>query len=120
MAYAFPYKVSRNTQAAYATSNVMKNSAGEQPRKTRADDFEWEKNLTPPPLRFFAALTLSRIFHRIDPQDSLLWKDRDMLMDLYPDDIPLKFSVPLIKVLHSRLLLSRYNQNILNAFLLNP
>lgn len=101
MPYCFPYVVSQNTRKAYATSDVMKNSVAEQSRKIRADDFEWEKDLTPAPLRYYAALELSRIFHRINPLNTILRKDRDMLMDLYRHDIPLIYSVPLIKVVIS-------------------
>ncbi|XP_072941056.1 dynein regulatory complex subunit 5-like [Epargyreus clarus] len=92
-----PYVVSLNTRAAYATSPFMIASAGEAPRKIVAEDFEWDDNFMPAPLTYFAALALSRIFHRINPLHRILQKDVDMLMDLYPADIPLKYSVPCIK-----------------------
>lgn len=93
-----PYVVNLNTREAYATSDIMKTSPGEAPRKVVAEDFEWDDDFTPAPLTYFAALTLSRVFHRINPLKHILQKDVDMLMDLYPADIPLKASVPHIKV----------------------
>ncbi|XP_053615684.1 dynein regulatory complex subunit 5-like [Plodia interpunctella] len=92
-----PYVVSSNTREAYRTTNVMKNSVAELPRKILAEDFEWDDDLTPAPLTYFAALTLSKVFHRINPLHRILQKDVDMLMDLYPATIPLKYSVPHIK-----------------------
>ncbi|XP_047529880.1 dynein regulatory complex subunit 5 [Vanessa atalanta] len=92
-----PYVVSSNTRKAYSTSELMKASPGEASRKINAEDFEWDDELTPAPLTYFAALALSRIFHRLNPLRKILQKDIDMLMDLYPADIPLKFSVPCIK-----------------------
>lgn len=94
-----PYIVSSNTKKAYATSEVMKTSTGEASRKIFAEDFEWDDNFTPAPLTYFAALALSRIFQRINPIHKILQKDVDMLMDLFPADIPLKYSVPYIKVI---------------------
>ncbi|XP_063616546.1 dynein regulatory complex subunit 5 [Cydia splendana] len=92
-----PYVISTNTREAYMTSKTMKNSVGEGARKVIAEDFEWDDGFTPPPLTYFAALELSRIFHRINPLHSVLQKDVDMLMDLFPANIPLRCSVPLIK-----------------------
>ncbi|KAM3967527.1 dynein regulatory complex subunit 5 [Aphomia sociella] len=92
-----PYLVSLSTREAYATSAVMKNSVAEAPRKIVAEDFEWDDEITPAPLTYYAALALSRIFHRINPLRKILQKDVDVLMDLYPADIPLKYSVRYIK-----------------------
>ncbi|XP_075976153.1 dynein regulatory complex subunit 5-like isoform X2 [Anticarsia gemmatalis] len=92
-----PYLVSLNAREAYATSTVMKTSTGEATRKILAEDFEWDDDVTPAPLTYFAALALSRIFHRLNPLKLVLQKDIDMLMDLFPADIPLKYSVPYIK-----------------------
>lgn len=94
-----PYLVSLNTREAYATTVAMKSSLGEAPRKIIAEDFEWDDNVTPPPLTFCAALVLSRMFHMLNPLEKILQKDIDILMDLYPSDIPLKYSVPSIKVI---------------------
>lgn len=94
-----PYVVSLNTRHAYSTTNVMKNSVAELERKIVAEDFEWDDDFTPAPLTYFAALALSRVFHRINPLKRVLQKDVDMLMDLYPADIPLKYSVPFIRVI---------------------
>lgn len=93
-----PYVISLNTREAYRTAPIMVASTGEAPRKIVAEDFEWDDNLTPAPLTYFAALALSRVFHKINPLQRILQKDINMLMDLYPADIPLKFSVPYIKV----------------------
>lgn len=93
-----PYVVSLNTREAYSTWQTMKSSPGEAPRKIVAEDFEWDDDFTPAPLTFFAALSLSRVFHRINPLRKILQKDVDILMDLYLADIPLKYSVPYIKV----------------------
>lgn len=93
-----PYVVPTNPRDAYATTNTMKTSLGEAARKIRADDFEWDEDFTPAPLTYFATLQLSRMFERINPLGRILQKDNDMLMDLYPDNIPLKYSVPCIKV----------------------
>ncbi|KAG7310536.1 hypothetical protein JYU34_003321 [Plutella xylostella] len=95
-----PYVVSSNTREAYATSSLMKESLGEASRRVRAEDFEWEEAVTPPPLSYLAVVALSQMFERLNPLDSILQKDRDLLMDLYPDSIPLKFSVPLIEDEH--------------------
>ncbi|XP_026759275.2 uncharacterized protein LOC113518507 [Galleria mellonella] len=92
-----PYLVSQNVRETYATSAAMKNSIAEVPRKIVAEDFEWDDDLTPAPLAYYAALVLSRIFHRINPLKQILQKDIDILMDLYPADIPLKYSVRYIK-----------------------
>ncbi|XP_004930096.1 dynein regulatory complex subunit 5 [Bombyx mori] len=92
-----PYLVSQNTREAYATSHEMKTSIAEAKRKIVAEDFEWDDGLTPAPLSYFAALSLSRAFHIINPLNKILQKDVDILMDLYPADIPLKCSVPLIQ-----------------------
>ncbi|KOB76803.1 T-complex-associated testis-expressed protein 1 [Operophtera brumata] len=92
-----PYLVSANTRQAYTTSGLMGLSAGEATRKIVAEDFEWDDGFTPAPLSYFAALALSRIFHRINPLHKILQKEVNMLMDLYPADIPLKYSVPFIK-----------------------
>ncbi|XP_061709075.1 dynein regulatory complex subunit 5 [Cydia pomonella] len=92
-----PYVISTNTREAYKTSETMKNSLGEATRKVMAEDFEWDDGLTPPPLTYFAALHLSRIFHRINPLHKVLQKDVNMLMDLFPANIPLRCSVPLIR-----------------------
>ena len=83
---------------AYTPPVVMTNSAGEGSRKIRSEDFDWDTTLTPPPLTFCAALVLSRIFTTINPLQRILQKDIDILMDLYPADIPLKYSVTFIKV----------------------
>lgn len=93
-----PYVVSLNTRNAYATSKIMKESLAEGSRKILAEDFEWDDDLTPAPLTYFAALALSRIFSRINPLNLILQKDRDILMDLYPADTPLRFTVPNIEV----------------------
>lgn len=93
-----PYQVPKNTRNAYLTSNIMKASLNEVNRKIIAEDFEWDDNFTPAPLTYFAALVLSRIFHRINPLNKILQKDVDILMDLYPASIPLRNSVPLIRV----------------------
>ena len=93
-----PYLVSTNTRKAYETPATMSESAAEMPRKIRAEDFEWDTNFTPQPLTFYAALALSRMFDRLNPLEKILQKDVDILMDLFPFDIPLKFSVPHIKV----------------------
>lgn len=93
-----PYVVSLNTRNSYATPAAMKNSITEAERKIVAEDFEWDDDVTPAPLTYFAALSLSRVFHRINPLKRILQKDIDMLMDLYPADIPLSYSVPCIKV----------------------
>lgn len=93
-----PYVVSLNALEAFATSTVMKNSPAETNRKVVAENFEWDDNFTPAPLTYYAALALSRHFEKINPLHSILQKDVDILMDLYPTDIPLKFSVPLIEV----------------------
>jgi hypothetical protein len=79
----------------------MKNCLSEISRKTINEDFEWDDDVTPAPLTYFAALALSKIFHRINPLHSILQKDVDILMDLYPVDIPLKYSVPRIKVYYA-------------------
>ncbi|XP_068626983.1 uncharacterized protein [Battus philenor] len=92
-----PYVVSTNTRNAYRTSQFMQESTGEATRKIVAENFEWDDNFSPAPLTYHAALSLSKIFHRINPLNVILRKDRDILMDLYPADVPLKFSVPLIK-----------------------
>ncbi|XP_028178253.1 dynein regulatory complex subunit 5 [Ostrinia nubilalis] len=92
-----PYVVSKNTREAYATAPLMKTSVSEVDRKIVAENFEWDDDLTPAPLTYFAALALSRVFHRINPLKRILQKDVDMLMDLYPADIPLKSCVPHIK-----------------------
>ncbi|KAG6462328.1 hypothetical protein O3G_MSEX013193 [Manduca sexta] len=92
-----PYVVSLNCREAYATSAFMQASAGEMSRKIIAEDFEWDNGVTPAPLTFFAALELSKIFHRLNPLHKILQKDVDILMDLFPADIPLKFTVPHIK-----------------------
>lgn len=93
-----PYVVSQNTKEAYSTSAVMRASAAEADRKIVAEDFEWDEGFTPAPLTYFAAIALSKIFHRINPLQKILQIDRDILMDLYPANIPLKFTVPFIKV----------------------
>ncbi|RVE48149.1 hypothetical protein evm_007209 [Chilo suppressalis] len=92
-----PYIVPQNTQQAYVTTNVMKNSLAEANRKIVAENFQWDDDVTPAPLTYFSALALSRAFHKINPLHKILQKDVDMLMDLYPADIPLKCSVPYIK-----------------------
>lgn len=93
-----PYVVSLNSRETYTTSKLMKISSAETTRKVLAEDFEWDDNFTPAPLTYFAAIALSKVFHRIDPLHKILQKDVDILMDLYPADIPLKYSVPLIRV----------------------
>lgn len=93
-----PYVVPVSTRKAYSTSNVMKTSLGEADRQIVAENFEWDDNFTPAPLTYYAAIALSKIFHRINPLQKILQKDRDILMDLYPANIPLKFTVPYIKV----------------------
>lgn len=93
-----PYVVSTNTRNAYATAPLLHASVGETGRKLVPENFEWDDGFTPAPLTFYAALTLSRIFHRINPLRRILQKDIDILMDLYPATIPLKFSVRYIKV----------------------
>ncbi|XP_034830801.1 dynein regulatory complex subunit 5-like isoform X2 [Maniola hyperantus] len=92
-----PYVVPVSTRKAYSTSNVMKTSLGEADRQIVAENFEWDDNFTPAPLTYYAAIALSKIFHRINPLQKILQKDRDILMDLYPANIPLKFTVPYIK-----------------------
>ncbi|XP_023944635.2 uncharacterized protein LOC112050576 [Bicyclus anynana] len=92
-----PYVVPANTREAYTTSATMKASLGEADRKIVAEDFEWDDNFTPAPLTYLAAIALSKIFHRLNPLRRILQKDRDILMDLYPATIPLKFTVPCIK-----------------------
>ncbi|XP_050666692.1 dynein regulatory complex subunit 5 isoform X2 [Leptidea sinapis] len=92
-----PYVVSTNTRRAYSTSPFMKSSQPEAERKIVAEDFEWDDNVTPAPLTYFAALELSRNFHRINPLNDILQKDINMLMDLYPANIPLRDCVPSIK-----------------------
>ncbi|CAH4031272.1 dynein regulatory complex subunit 5 [Pieris brassicae] len=92
-----PYVVSSNTRNAYATAPLLHTSLGESGRKLVPEDFEWDDGFTPAPLTFYAALALSRIFHRINPLHRILQKDIDILMDLYPATIPLKFSVRYIK-----------------------
>ncbi|XP_049875578.1 dynein regulatory complex subunit 5-like [Pectinophora gossypiella] len=92
-----PYVVSLNARAAYDCSPVMKTSSTEANRLLIAEDFEWDDGVTPAPLTYFAALTLSKIFRRLNPLHKILQKDVDMLMDLFPAEIPLKFSVPHIK-----------------------
>ncbi|CAG4954578.1 unnamed protein product [Colias eurytheme] len=92
-----PYVVSLNAREAYTTAPFMKASAGEAGRKIIAEDFEWDDNFSPAPLTYYAALELSRIFHRINPLKKILQKDVDILMDLYPATIPLKYSVIHIK-----------------------
>lgn len=94
-----PYIVSLNSREAYRTSNVMMGCASEAGRRVHAEDFEWDDDFSPAPLTYFAALALSRVFHRINPLHRILQKDVNMLMDLFPADIPLRFSVPLIVVL---------------------
>lgn len=93
-----PYVVPLNARKAYATSPVMLNSISEVNRKTVPENFEWDDEFTPAPLTLLAAGALSIIFHRINPLHVILQKDVDILMDLFPSSIPLKFSVPLIKV----------------------
>lgn len=93
-----PYVLSLNTRGAYDTSPVMKSCASEAGRKVVAENFEWDDDYTPAPLTYHAALALSKIFHRINPLHIILQKDVDILMDLFPADIPLRFSVPYIKV----------------------
>lgn len=93
-----PYLVSANTRQAYTTSKFMQASAGETSRKIVAENFEWDDGFTPAPLTYFAALALSRVFHRINPLHKILQKDVDILMDLFPANIPLRYSVPLIRV----------------------
>lgn len=95
-----PYVVSLDSRAAYATSQATKDSASEAARKVVAEDFEWDDQVTPAPLTYFAALSLSRAFHIVNPLPKILHKDVDMLMDLYPDNIPLRYSVPLIIVFY--------------------
>lgn len=92
----FSYKVPINTRVSYTTSTATRNAVSEITRKVIAEDFEWDDGFTPAPLTYFAALSLSRVFHRINPLKRILQKDVDILMDLYPADIPLKYSVPLI------------------------
>lgn len=94
-----PYVVSQNTRKVYETSEFTRDAGNEVDRQVVAEDFEWDTQLpTPAPLTYFAALELSRIFHRINPLPLILQKDVDVLMDLYPSTIPLPNSVPLIKV----------------------
>ncbi|KAL4716953.1 hypothetical protein ACJJTC_012764 [Scirpophaga incertulas] len=92
-----PYVVSPNTLKAYATSDTMKNCPSEANRKIVSEDFDWDNEITPAPLTYFAAQALSKIFHRLNPLQLILQKDVNMLMDIFPADIPLKFSVPYIK-----------------------
>ncbi|KAJ8735636.1 hypothetical protein PYW07_007256 [Mythimna separata] len=92
-----PYVVNKNTLKTYATPEAMSNSVAEANRKIRAEDFKWDTTFTPAPLTFCAALMLSRLFDRLNPLQKILQKDVDMLMDLYPSTIQLKFSVPYIK-----------------------
>ncbi|CAK1540146.1 unnamed protein product [Leptosia nina] len=92
-----PYVVSTNTRWAYNTAPLMHASLGETGRKLVPEDFEWDDDYTPAPLTLYAALALSRIFHRINPLHKILQKDVDILMDLFPATIPLKFSVRFIK-----------------------
>ncbi|CAH0592527.1 unnamed protein product [Chrysodeixis includens] len=92
-----PYLVNLNTRQAYESTKTIKKSIAEAPRKVVAEDFEWDDDITPPPLTYCAALVLSRLFHRINPLKQILQKDIDILMDLYPADIPLRCSVPYIK-----------------------
>lgn len=93
-----PYLVSLNARETYATSAHMRASAGEASRKVVAEDFEWDDDYTPAPLTFLAAVALSKIFERLNPLHRILQKDVDILMDLYPWTIPLRFSVPAIVV----------------------
>ncbi|XP_022821515.1 T-complex-associated testis-expressed protein 1-like [Spodoptera litura] len=92
-----PYLVNMNIYEAYAPLPTMTMSPGEAPRKIRAEDFEWDTDTTPAPLTFYAALELSRMFDKLNPLKKILQKDIDMLMDLYPASIKLKYSVPNIK-----------------------
>ncbi|KAI5644912.1 T-complex-associated testis-expressed protein 1 [Phthorimaea operculella] len=91
-----PYTVSTNAQIVYHCSQIMKNSGMEVHRKLVAEDFDWDDNVTPAPLTYCACLVLCKNFVKINPLGRILQKDIDMLMDLYPADIPLKFSVPKI------------------------
>lgn len=93
-----PYVVSTNTRHAYLTAEFMQHSNGEVHRRIVAENFEWDDGYTPAPLSLLAAGALSKIFHRINPLNRILRKDRDILMDLFPADIPLKYSVRLIEV----------------------
>ncbi|PZC78419.1 dynein regulatory complex subunit 5 [Helicoverpa armigera] len=92
-----PYLVNMNTYVAYSTPKTMKNSIAEASRKIVAEDFEWDTGITPAPLTYYAAIVLSKMFDKVNPLEKILQKDIDILMDLYPADIPLKFSVPYIK-----------------------
>ncbi|XP_013135351.1 PREDICTED: T-complex-associated testis-expressed protein 1-like isoform X1 [Papilio polytes] len=92
-----PYVVSTNTRHAYRTAEFMQQSNGEVHRRILAENFEWDDGYTPAPLSLLAAGALSKIFHRINPLHRILRKDRDILMDLFPADIPLKYSVRLIE-----------------------
>ncbi|KPJ08694.1 T-complex-associated testis-expressed protein 1 [Papilio machaon] len=92
-----PYVVSTNSRNAYRTAEFMQQSNGEVQRRIIAENFEWDDGYTPPPLSFVAAIALSKIFHRINPLNRILRKDRDILMDLFPADIPLKYSVRFIE-----------------------
>lgn len=114
-----PYIISLNAREAYRTAPIMADSPGEASRKIVAEDFEWDTELTPAPLTYFAALSLSRVFHRINPLQRVLQKDVDMLMDLYPADIPLKFSVPYIKVLiYFNILLNKTMSYLLKLYVM--
>lgn len=93
-----PYVVSKNTRLAYETAPVMRTSIAENDRRCVAEDFTWDDNFTPAPLSYLAAQALSLTFETINPLRVILQKDVDILMDLYPDTIPLKYSVPYIKV----------------------
>lgn len=93
-----PYLVNLNTRQAYESTPTIKNSPAEAPRKIVAEDFEWDDDITPPPLTYCTALVLSKMFHKVNPLERILQKDIDILMDLYPADIPLRCSVPHIKV----------------------
>ncbi|GBP76981.1 Dynein regulatory complex subunit 5 [Eumeta japonica] len=94
-----PYAVSENSRIAYQCSSAMRDSGGERHRKVHAEELDWDKR-SPASLRYYALLSLSRVLHRINPLDRILKQDIDMIMDLYPVDIPLKFSVPFIQVEH--------------------
>lgn len=103
-----PYLVNWNTLQSYATPATMSGSPAEASRKIRAEDFSWDTDFTPQPLTFYAAVVLSRMFDRLNPLQIILQKDVDILMDLYPANIQLKFSVPYIKVsfIYNSLLIS--------------
>ncbi|KAJ2948152.1 hypothetical protein O0L34_g9956 [Tuta absoluta] len=91
-----PYTVSTNTRSVYNCSQLMQNSGMEVNRKLVAENFEWDDDVTPAPLTYCAALALSKNFTKINPLKKILQKDVDILMDLYPADVPLKYSVPQI------------------------